>query len=223
MARKDTFCLEHRVDTLANALLQTVGENPIFFIDTGAAIDFERTDVKECKLKDSKATIRQFYELLEARVRPIYVSEHVYNEMKFHCDCHKINGLPEISKEHLERLNTYNRNYCEFLKTISGNGISLDESERHVREASVISLEKNPKKSVRDPISENDIGLMTTALWALHTTIPYGSVKGKQRKISSSTIISPDKHILLTVGVLSKDFYGRGLRAVHNREVQNGR
>lgn len=212
------FCIDYQVGVLAEAIKKDAGPTPRLFLDTSSAIDFEREYVQRCKLKDPGANIARWYDLLEREIAPtpIFASEHVYNEMRTHCQCYKVNGHPEISEAHFLVLDAYNQEYVLFLKEFTGVGITIEEAYSLTQFASDRAMADNYKKRTLDKISANDLGLVSTALWALYLTIPHGG-PGLQSKVSSSTVISSDFHIVKTIDELAKN--NPGIRAVDNRRI----
>ena len=112
-------CLNKRVDSLAEQVLNSGGAFPLVFLDTGAIIDFETEVLKQWKLTDSKIGPANFYLMLGAKGFPIYVTNEVMEEVGAHYMGHRVNGNPEISSETMAIILSMNDKYHSLLKTVS--------------------------------------------------------------------------------------------------------
>ena len=219
MSQRSKYDINAVVEGIARNVLDGAGSRPIVFLDSGAIIDFEREVLKKWRLSDVRAASSEtFYGLLSDRIPGLFVSEHIIGEVRPHCECNTINGRPEVSDQTIYALGKLHESYCGFIRDISGTGIEMDLARYQTFHASSMAFEKDHKKSCLDPISRTDKELIALALWSKYTCSP--SYFDQNVPVSQSVIISPDNHIIRTIGVLSgKNFDHNGLRVVNSREV----
>lgn len=183
---------------LLSEIKKNVGENPLVFLDTGAVIDFEK-DLKVWRRKYGAEMNHLLYGKLTENF-PIFVTEHTLREIVKHNKDHIINGSKEISDLTLERMQGYHEDYCSFVKQAdfmeSVGQIGLD-----VFWANKLAFKDNKKKRERDPMSYEDRKLLENALFLRY------AIDSNGKPITSSTILSPDRHISGTIKVL-KDLDG---------------
>lgn len=197
------YTLDNRVNVLARRILDSSGNNPITFFDTGAIIDFEKEVSRNLRLIDKRITPSTFYESFRKKVHPIFVTEHVMEEVVAHNKYHKLNEIPEISNETFNIVTGMHRDYCEFLRSISSNGLDIEQVRYDVYWAGKMAFDLEHKKCCRDPISRVDREQLAAALWAKYSCVQDNS--GKDRCVSSSIIVSPDCHLVGTTKILLSD------------------
>ena len=219
MPQRSKYDINAIVGDIARKVLDGAGSNPVVFLDSGAIIDFEREVLKKWRLSDVRAANPEtFYELLSDKIHNLFVSEHIINEVRTHCDCNTINGKPEVSAKTIDSLCRLHEEYCNYIRDVSGMGMEMDVARYQTFHASSMAFEKDHKKAQLDPISRTDKELVALTLWSRYTCLP--GYFDKNIPVSQGVIISPDNHIIRTIGVLSgKDFEHSGLRVVNSREV----
>ena len=210
--------LYERIDYIAEQVLHLAGENPIAFLDAGAVIDFEREVIDHWKLTDSKIGPANFYQLLICKGGfPLYVTSPVMQEINYHNKNHKLNGKPEISDETIEFVSRMNKEYENFLENVCSAALCRDEVGYNTYWAGLMAFEPNHKKCYLDKISRTDKEQIASAIWARYCGVLDN--RGKEEKISSSTIISPDCHISGAVKVLTGPEFGyNNIKVVSSRK-----
>jgi len=187
--------MERRLSNLVKNIKKDSGDHPLVFLDTGAVIDFEN-ELKLWRQNDKSRNSTQWYHLLSKDL-PIFITEGAMSEVTKHHEHHKINGRPEISAETYDLVNKYHEDYCKFLKEISDPKRDLDQVRFDTYWASELSFREDYKKGVLDVISNIDRETVETAAWMRYVSNP------KDKGVTSSIILSPDKHLDETVATLT--------------------
>lgn len=187
--------MKDRITRFRKLMLQHAGSNPLFFLDTGAIIDFEK-EVKRWKLKDNRYNTRDYYAEL-SRGLQIYVTEKVIGEVARHHEHHFVNGFPEISQETMDIVSRFHSEYCRFLKEISINTADFERVRWDSYWACHFTFPEGCKKSYIDPISCTDRETVETAIWARY------ALDSNRNPITSSTVISPDEHLIESIRTLT--------------------
>ena len=215
MRRNKPVDCQDRIKRLADRVKENVGDNPVFFFDTCSIIDFEQ-EIRRWKLIDSDMSPELFYSSLLELISPVFVTDHVYEELINHHHCHRINGNPEISYFTLNVAGDMHRNYCNFLRNVVDSVYEIDFFRYATYSASLEAFAEGHKKQCRDPISRTDRELVASALWSRYAFIHDRNFDNKA--ITTSVIISPDCHIGGISEVLTGARYGYdGLKVVSTR------
>ena len=184
-----------RINELSKRIKAGSGDNPLVFLDTGAVIDFEN-ELKLWKQKDSSLSSSKWYSQF-AKDFPIFVTEGVMEETTRHHEHNRVNGRPEISRETHAIMQKYHENYCMYLKKIERHGKPFDQVRLDAHWASQFAFAGDYKKGVLDVISTVDRETVETAVWLRY------SVDSDKKPVTSSVILSPDRHLEDTVAVLT--------------------
>lgn len=170
------------------------GDNHIIFLDTGAIIDID-TWVRRYRIKDKSHTVHSWYDAIE-KDKTVLLTPLVLEEVMQHHIYHKINGIPEISKESIAYAEKYFTNFQNFYSKLS-HPESIDNVRYDAYWATKLAFDDDQKKGEIDQISRTDIDLLISSIEVKH------SLDDNLREISDVTVISPDRHIHDTLNLLS--------------------
>lgn len=185
-----------RIEGLVKLICREAGSNPIVFLDTGAVLDFEQ-ESQGWRLNDSKLTTNNFYNGLSERLRNMYITGDILEEILNHHENHKINGRKEVSKETYEHASRMFLDYLDFMREADFPDDFDFENVRHdVYWAGHLSFNPDHKKCYQDSISDNDRQLIADAL---ATKYLIGNAAGDK---TGTVIVSPDCHYSKTVDLL---------------------
>jgi hypothetical protein len=202
---KKGYFLEDRIEKLAGKILD--GSSEVFvFLDAGAIIDFER-EIDMWRIKDKKVNSSTFYDSLLSYGFPIFVTPGVMTEVGIHHRNHRLNGKSEISCDTYDFAEYFSRHYDAFLKQAKPT-IPLDQVRYDSYWASQFAFDEGHKKREIDPISDNDLELVSSAVWAKNCRVlshdPTAKVFDYNSKVVERiAVLSPDDHVLQTIKVLN--------------------
>ncbi len=204
-----------------NGVIRDLGENPVFFLDCSAVIDFEK-DFHDKSLGCGKSNeiprdCHQYLETLSHTGRFIF-PDYMRRELERHRYCN-IGKRREVCDKTLDatyKINESSKKVLSNLKSkLDGERVRLD-----VYLAANECFKDNYKKGVIDKISDNDRNLIVDAIYARNSEI-----NGKA--ITSSVIFSEDQHILDMICFLkrpeNKGDYDCGLKGYSHRGGKDGR
>ena len=232
---RKNFDMHKRVHKLARRMDYSPDESFMVFLDTGAIIDCEG-EAKRWKLADSQASVRKIYDILSnyKNLVPLVTEDTLREVFKHHRHC-IVNGNPEISKENFDIVQGFHNNYVNFLRGIRSIGVDVERAREDLLKAYDLAYEEGHKKKERDPLSEHDLSLLTSAVRARYSQFPHFELFGDRyskvvgREPDRVIILSPDDHMHKTLEVLTDgrmsvvEQNGRfgydGIKAVTSRET----